>query len=279
MASKKSSKTVATKEDANPGDPISQGNVNAILAAIGAQGDDLKKLIEDKMTALSARLDTLDATLVNLQSEQAGVKQKMVEIEGALNGTDLRLGEVEKVCEDLRVENKSLWAKLNDLEGRSRRLNLKFVGISEGEERGRPSVFISDLITELFGRDNFPKPVKIDRAHRALLPKPSEGQRPRTIIARIHNDRDKDLILRLSRDKFPLEYKGKRIHIFPDYTPEVTARRRAFSSVTKALREAGLKWSLRFPAKLMLYYNGRELSFESSEEAKKFVDNLSNDSA
>ncbi|KAG1927352.1 LINE-1 type transposase domain-containing protein [Pimephales promelas] len=245
MASKKSSKTVASvKEDTNPSDSIAQGNVNAILAAIGAQGDDLKKLIEDKMTDLSVRLDALDATLVNLQSEQAGVKQKMVEIEG-----------------------------------RSRRLNLKFVGISEGEERGRPSVFISDLITELFGRDNFHKPVKIDRAHRALLPKPSEGQRPRTIIARIHNDRDKDLILRLSRERFPLEYKGKRIHIFPDYTPEVTARRRAFSSVTKALREAGLKWSLRFPAKLTLLHNGRERSFESPEEAKKFVDNLSNDSA
>ncbi|ROL54869.1 LINE-1 retrotransposable element ORF1 protein [Anabarilius grahami] len=129
------------------------------------------------MTALNARLDMLDATLVNLLVNQAGIKQKMVETEGALNGTDLRLGEVEK----------------------------------------------------------------IDRAHRALLPKPSEGQRPRTIIARIHNDRDKDLILRLSWDKFPLEYKGKRIHIFPDYTPEVTARQRAFSSVTKALREAGLK--------------------------------------
>ncbi|RXN29913.1 Retrovirus-related Pol poly LINE-1 [Labeo rohita] len=48
------------------------------------------------MTALSGRLDALDAMLVNLQSEQAGVKQKIVEIEGALNGTDSRLGEVEK---------------------------------------------------------------------------------------------------------------------------------------------------------------------------------------
>ncbi|CAM4608831.1 unnamed protein product [Leuciscus chuanchicus] len=145
MASKKSSKTVAAKEDANSSDSIAQGNVNAILAAIGAQGDDLKKLIEDKMTALSVRLDALDATLVNLQSEQAGIKQKVVEIEGALNGTDLRLGAVEK--------------SLN------------------------------------------------------------------------------------------------------------------------ALREAGLKWSLRFPAKLTLHHNGRECTFESPEEAKKFVDNLSNDSA
>lgn len=279
MASRKPPKTVAViKEDANPSDSIAQGNVNAILAAIGAQGDGLKKLI-DKMTALSVRLDALDATLVNLQSEHAGIKQKMEDMEGALNGTELRLGAVEKVCEDLCAENKSLWTKLNDLEGRSRRLNLKFVGITEGEERGRPSVFISDLITELFGRDNFNKPVKVDRAHRALLPKPSEGQRPRTIIARILNDRDKDLILRLSREKFPLEYKGKRIHIFPDYTPEVTARRRAFSSVTKALREAGLKRSLRFQAKLSLHYNGRERTFESPEEAKKFVDNLSKDSA
>ncbi|RXN11440.1 putative transposase element L1Md-A101/L1Md-A102/L1Md-A2 [Labeo rohita] len=146
MASKKSLKAVAAmKEDANSSDSISQDNVNAILAAIGSQGDELKKLIEDKMTALSGRLDALDATVVNLQSEQAGVKQKIVEIEGPLNSTDLQLGEVEKVCEDLRAENKSLWAKLNDLEGCSRRLNLKFVGIMEGEERGRPSVFILDL--------------------------------------------------------------------------------------------------------------------------------------
>lgn len=82
----------------------------------------------------------------------------MGELEGALDGMHLRLGEVNKVCEGLRVENKSLWAKLHDLEGRSHRLNLKFVGISEGEKWGRPSMFISDMITELFGRDNFPKP-------------------------------------------------------------------------------------------------------------------------
>lgn len=277
MASKKSSKSVSTvRDEAGAGDSLSQTNVNTILAAINSQGDDLKKLIDEKMTTLEGRLDALDVAMAKLQSEQTGFQQKMVEMEGALNEVDRRVGETEKTCQELRTENKSLWAKLNDLEGRSQRLNLKFVGINEGEEQGHTSQFISDLITDLFGHDHFPKPVKIDRAHRALLPKPSAGQRPRTIIAKIHHDRDKDLILRLSREKFPLEYKGRRIHIFPDYTPEVTAQRRAFAPITSALRAAGVKWSLRFPAKLTISHNGKSLSFASPEDAKKFVDDLPN---
>lgn len=112
MVSKNSSKTIAAnKEGMYLGDSISQENLSTILAAIGAQGDDLKKLLEDKMTSLSARLDALDTSLANLQSEQAGVKQKMAEIEGAVNAVDLHLVELEKVS----VGNKSLWAEVNDL--------------------------------------------------------------------------------------------------------------------------------------------------------------------
>ncbi|KAL1277103.1 hypothetical protein QQF64_023776 [Cirrhinus molitorella] len=216
MASKKSSKTVpAVRDEEGAGDSLSQANVNMILAAISSQGEDLKKLIDEKMTALEGRLDALDVTMAKLQSEHSGFKRKIVEMEGALTDVDQRIGGMEMTCKELHTENKSLWAKLNDLEGRSRRLNLKFVGINEGEEQGRTSQFISDLVTELFGRDHFPKPVKIDRAHRALLPKPSAGQRPRTIIAKIHHDRDKDLILRLSREKNSFLIQGQTYPYFP----------------------------------------------------------------
>lgn len=49
--------------------------MNAILATTGAQGDDLKKLIEYKMTDLIAHLE---ATLVNLQN-RTGQNKKMGE--------------------------------------------------------------------------------------------------------------------------------------------------------------------------------------------------------
>ncbi|KAL1252308.1 hypothetical protein QQF64_020104 [Cirrhinus molitorella] len=77
-------------------------------------------------------------------------------------------------------------------------------------------------------------------------------------IAKIHHDRDKDLILRLSREKFPLEYKGKQLNIFPDYTPEVTAQRSDHECPTGS-------WSEMVRSK-------------SPEDAKMFVDNLPNTS-
>lgn len=86
MASRKSSKTVtAVRDDIAACDTLSQANVSVILAAINSQGDDLKKLIDGKMTALSGRLDTLDAAMANLQSEQTGFNLKLVDVEEALN--------------------------------------------------------------------------------------------------------------------------------------------------------------------------------------------------
>lgn len=161
------------------------------------------------------------------------------------------------------------------MEGRSRRLNLKFVGIKEGAEQGHPTAFITELISTLFGQDKFPKPVKVDRAHRSLRPKPSDDVRSRPIIAKLHHDRDKEPILRLSRENAPLHYRGKQVHIFPDYTVEVTSRRRTFGSVLKVLREAGVTCSLLFPARLRVNHKDSISMFDSPEEARKFADSFS----
>lgn len=78
------------------------------------------------------------------------------------------------------------------------------VGIKEGEEKGCPTDFVCKLIPELLGQDNFSRPVKIDRAQRSLRPKPQPNERPRIIIAKVHNDWDVIDILRLSRLQAPL---------------------------------------------------------------------------
>lgn len=41
--------------------------------------------------------------------------------------------------------------------------------------------------------------------------------------------------------------------IFPDYNSEVMAQRRAFRDVMQALRDGGVKHSLRYPARLFVY--------------------------
>lgn len=89
------------------------------------------------------------------------------------------------------------------MEGRSRRNNIKLVGIPEGEEKGNPTEFVSTLIPKLLGETNYPKLVIIERGHRAPLPKPTEVDhgntvRPRTIIAHVHHFQDKEIFYALS---------------------------------------------------------------------------------
>ncbi len=165
---------------------------------------------------------------------------------------------------------------MSDLEGHSRRLNLKFVGIPKG-----PSAFVENLIPKLFGQNAFSRPVEVDGAHRILKPRPAAGERLHTLIAKMHRYQDRELILCLSRKskeplfyKDPLQHNESQVYIFPDYTAEVMHQRQAFSTVIKSLCEAKVKTSLRFPAKLYVVHNDQTCVFTSPLDAKKFADSL-----
>lgn len=166
---------------------------------------------------------------------------------------------LEAKCEDLTRYANQLQTKVLDFEAHSHRHNINIIGIKEDSEEGRPTDFISRLIPELLGKQHFSHPVKVDRAHRSLQPKPAVGGRPRTIMARIHHFQVKELILRLSRMQ-SMEYKGNRVLIFPDYTSEVMSQRRAFRDVMQALRDEEIKHYLRYPAKLHVYWRDEDAS-------------------
>lgn len=57
-----------------------------------------------------------------------------------------------------------LSAKLCDLEGRSRRQNMRVVGLPESVEGPRPSEFFSSFLTEIFGQQVLPSPPEVETA-------------------------------------------------------------------------------------------------------------------
>lgn len=272
------------KDEGKPQKVAADANATAasndmIMAAINAQATELtkvSKLLDDMKKSMEGRFDAIESRLTTLQKEHREAEHRMDTLDETVTAVDARITALEATCMDLQVANKSLKTKLNDLEGRSRRLNIRIVGVREGEEGGHPTEYVSRLIPELLGEDNFDKPVKVDRAHRSLRPKPAAGERPRIIIAKLHNDRDLATILRLSRQKAPLQHQGSRVSIFPDYTAEVTAQRQAFNKVRKMLTETGAKCTLRFPAKLHVEHNSEVKIFESPEDAERFAKSLAN---
>ncbi|CAM4463382.1 unnamed protein product [Leuciscus chuanchicus] len=225
---------------------------------------------------MEGRLDSIDAHLATLQSKHHEVERHIDGMDEALTDADHHITALETTCKELQAANTRLSAKLNDL-GRSRRLNIRIIGIKEGEENSRPAEFVSELISKILGQENFSKPVKIDRAHRSLKPKPKEKEPPRVIIAKLHNDRDVRNILRLSRQRASLSYKDERVSIFPDFTAEVIAQRQAFNSARNKLADAGAKCTMRFPAKLQVTYNKTVNVFDSPAAAERFANSITND--
>ncbi len=93
-----------------------------------------------------------------LQTTLSSQSQKIGDIETALTDTDGRLTAVEKLCNTLQAENTDLKLKLDDLENRSRRQNVRVIGIPEGLEGQNPVTFMSSMFTVLYGEGAFERP-------------------------------------------------------------------------------------------------------------------------
>lgn len=193
------------------------------------------------------------------------------EIETSMNDMQSRLMQLEKTCTSLKKENETLRLRADALENNSRRNNIRITNLPETAEGPRPSTFLAECLKEIFGPDAFPTPLAIDRAHRINVRR-GNPDAPRPFIARIHHYQNKELILKLAREKGRLVYRGTVIHIFPDYSPEVSRKRAAFSEVKSQLRSAGYSYRMFFPAKLqILDKHGQKITFSTPDEVKSFL--------
>lgn len=225
----------------------------------------LETSVDSKLTAISTTMNAVEATL-------STVTGRIRDIEEAVNGHDERIAVLEALCDSLQKGYDLHHKKLDDLESRSRRQNIRILGVAEGTEKGNPLDFASELIPKLLGSENFTGRVVVDRAHRALGPKPADGDRTRPFIVRLHYYQTRERILRLAAQKAPLQYDGAKVFIFPDLTAEVLARRKKFEEIRKRCRAANLRYGFIHPARFRVTLDGVTQTFDKPEAAKRFLD-------
>ncbi|KAA0713087.1 hypothetical protein E1301_Tti020149 [Triplophysa tibetana] len=87
----------------------------------------------------------------------------------------------------------------------------------------------------------------------------------------LHHYQVKEHILRLARSK-PLEYDGRKIHVFPDLAADVLKQRQKFDNIRKKCREHEVRCGFRFPSKFMVTVSGKETRvFESPESVEVYL--------
>lgn len=226
--------------------------------------DNISAVLEQKLSKLT---DTLDKIANSLESQARRIteaEQRVSTVEDQVASLELRL---------TQVENKqvTMAEQIDDAENRSRRDNIRILNLKEGTEGDHPLEFFESWLPTLLGLSAAKGRIKLDRAHRTAGPR---GDRPRPVIIKLHNSRDKPRILAAARKVKNLEHGGSRIFIHQDLSSAVRLKRRSYNDVVRKLIDKDIRFMMRFPARLVIRHNGTERSFSDAEEARRFLATL-----
>lgn len=249
------------------GDSTDTISMSQLVAELSKQRaglkDDLSGLIQESLKPLQTTMDVLQKTVSAFQTRLTATED--------LAGENFeRLTSVETTIKSLQTQNQELLDRIDDMENRSRRSNLRMVNIPEGSENGKdPVKFISELLMECTGPELFTEPPELERAHRSLARRPDEGKPARPFIVRFLRFQQKEAALRWSRNH-EVKYKGPALRFYPDLSPALARKRAAYNDVKRALYQKGVRFRLVHPARLVVSFEEQTLTFESPEDAQDF---------
>lgn len=206
--------------------------------------------------------------LNDIREDFKKIDKRMEEAEERIETAETRIQTAEEVLAELVKLQKLTEAKLTDLEGRSRRDNVRIHGVKEGAEEGATSVtaFVETLLMK--GLELPPSTVlNIERAHRALATKPPAGAPPRSLVVKFSSYRMKEEVIKRAWQKKGFDFQGKRIHLDHDYAPELLRKRRAYTEAKAALKEKNIRFQTPFLARLRVHYEDGPVMYNSVEEA------------
>ncbi|RXN10108.1 LINE-1 type transposase domain-containing 1 [Labeo rohita] len=216
----------------------------------------------------------------------AEIRKTTASVEAKLSALITRLDEVEKRVEFLegaekelkanppatKLELDQLWDKVEDMENRSRRNNIRIVGIPEGKEGQDTVRFLDGLIPNLI--DSSGRQLEIERAHRSPSQRPSSTDRPRPILARFLRSADRDFVLRAARIKGNLSWENNNIMIFPDFARSTQLKRDRFKECKKILHTKKVSFALLYPAKLRIDAKDGRKTFSCPRQAMAFIEKM-----
>ncbi|KAJ1191668.1 hypothetical protein NDU88_000984 [Pleurodeles waltl] len=145
--------------------------------------------IDGKIDSLSYRMDRMTECL-DKHAERLDQSERWV------SAVEPRQTQLATRHVKLNKELNYLHLKVDDLEARSRRNNLRIVGVAECTAIDNMEGFIEHLLVQLLRRTTFSDLFVVERVHRSLATCPP----PRPIIARLLNYRDHDAALRRTRE-------------------------------------------------------------------------------
>lgn len=209
------------------------------------------------------------AQLSDIKQELKRASDRLDEVEGRVDETETVLQATSTLIKQLTLRQANLEARLIDQEARARRDNLRIYGIPENKEGTDMAGFLDKLLKTSL---NLPhdRDLKIERAHRALAPKPTGSQaKPRSIVVKFGSWRTKEDVIKRAWQKKEVFCDNVRFYVDHDFPPEVQKKRGEYTEAKKMLKAKRIKFQTPYPAKMRIFYDDGTRLFESAAEATR----------
>lgn len=194
---------------------------------------------------------------------------RLEEAEERIEETETTLQLASTLIKRLIQRQANLEARVLDQEGRARRDNLRIYGIPEDKEGTDMIEFLNNLLKNALDlpRD---RELGIERAHRALQPKPSNPEaKPRSKVVKFSSYRTKEEVLRKAWQRKKVYFNDTRFFVDHDFPLEVLKKRGEYVEVKKVLKEKQIKFQTPYPARMRVFYEDGTQLYQSATEATK----------
>lgn len=251
----------STPADSPPSDNATNPDTAKVLAAIA-----------ESRTYLTNRIDEVKVDISLIRHDMQKLRDRVTDTETRISVAEDTLSPLPQDVRDLQRKYSLLMAKMDDQENRQRRSNLRFVGLPEGAEGRSPESFLESWLAEVLGRDKLSATFVVERAHRVPMTPGPLGSPPRTFIAKLLNYRDRDTILRLTREIGHISIQNSKVSVYPDFSVNIQKERAKFLAAKKKLRDLNVKYSMIYPSKLRVAHNNSVQFFHSPEDVFRWVE-------
>lgn len=209
--------------------------------------------IKNSIEALNSRIDIFELRMNNIEDQ--------IE-EGSKNSVD-------PIQMAKHIINKE---RLRDIEDTSRSANIRLIGIPESynKENGAEDI-IKEIIEENFPELKRDASLEIVSAYRVPSKFDENRLTPRHVLVKFWNSHDKEKILRLSREREEITYRGTRIRLTADLSLGTLDARSKWANIIRVLQDEGFKPRILYPAKLAFNFDGKTKIFFDIEEFKDFI--------
>ncbi len=200
----------------------------------------ISEIMEQKFSKLTDTLDKMAGSLEAQAKRITEAEQRVSAVEDQVDTLQLRLAQVEN-------KQVTMAEKMQTRRTVADAIYVRILNLKEDAEGEHPLEFFESWLPKLLGLSAAKGRIKLDRKHRTAGPR---SDRPRPVILRLHNSRDKPWILAAARKAKNLGHGGSRIFIHQDLSNAVRLKRSSYNDVVRKLTDKDIRFMMRFPARL-----------------------------